>query len=278
MGAVQPLTTELRNDFPSAWTPDSRAVIFHSDRLGKFDIFRQALDQATAEPLVLGTADEMWAVVTPDGASLLYWIVPRDSKAPMRLARAPLAGGVGEVVLTAPQGSSVRCGVSSSFGTGCLLAEGKGNRWTLYELDPVRGRGAERLSLELSRETLMQWSLSADGVHVAVAQFHTEENRIWLGNLRTRQIRPLSLAPYAGFFQISWASPGDALYLHAWTPRTESLLLRADLRGNVQVLQTVFGVLTNVKDYGPMIPSPDGRHLALTLVSRPRNVWLIENF
>ena len=46
------LTLDDRNDFPSAWTPDSQAVLFFSDRNGKWDILKQALDKRTAEVIV----------------------------------------------------------------------------------------------------------------------------------------------------------------------------------------------------------------------------------
>jgi Tol biopolymer transport system component len=62
------LTLDDRNDFPTAWTSDSKAVFFHSDRNGNFDIFKQGLDQRTAEPIVVGPEDEMGPeAVSPDG-------------------------------------------------------------------------------------------------------------------------------------------------------------------------------------------------------------------
>jgi Tol biopolymer transport system component len=47
------LTLNERNDMPTAWTPDSKAVLFHSDRSGTWQIYRQALDQDSAEPFVV---------------------------------------------------------------------------------------------------------------------------------------------------------------------------------------------------------------------------------
>jgi WD40 repeat protein len=37
------------NDVPFAWTPDSQAVVFISDRNGNVNIFRQAIHGAMAE-------------------------------------------------------------------------------------------------------------------------------------------------------------------------------------------------------------------------------------
>ena len=47
------LTLDERNDRPSAWTPDSKAVLFISDRSGHYHIYKQAPDQDSAEPFVV---------------------------------------------------------------------------------------------------------------------------------------------------------------------------------------------------------------------------------
>ena len=43
------LTLDERNDWPDAWTSDSRAVLFWSDRNGSNQVFKQNIDQETAE-------------------------------------------------------------------------------------------------------------------------------------------------------------------------------------------------------------------------------------
>ena len=48
------LTLDERNDWPNAWTSDSRAVLFWSDRNGSNQVFKQNIDQQTAETVVAG--------------------------------------------------------------------------------------------------------------------------------------------------------------------------------------------------------------------------------
>ena len=48
------LTLDEHNDWPNAWTSDSRAVIFWSDRNGSNQVFKQNIDQQTAETVVAG--------------------------------------------------------------------------------------------------------------------------------------------------------------------------------------------------------------------------------
>ena len=52
------LTLDERKDYPSAWTRDSKAVLFTSQSNGQSDIFKQALDQETAEPVVAGPGNQ----------------------------------------------------------------------------------------------------------------------------------------------------------------------------------------------------------------------------
>jgi Tol biopolymer transport system component len=66
------LTLDERDDLPGAWTPDSKAVLFWSNRNGTFDIFRQSIDQDSAKPVVTGPGDKSWPVVSPDGLWILY--------------------------------------------------------------------------------------------------------------------------------------------------------------------------------------------------------------
>src|SRR5439155_3360767 len=72
------LTLDERNDVPTAWTPDSKAILFHSDRSGNLDIYKQGLDQDSAEPLVATPQMETIPRLTADGA----WIVYKTSARP----------------------------------------------------------------------------------------------------------------------------------------------------------------------------------------------------
>ena len=63
--APRRLTLDLGDDYPTAWTRDSKSVILTSDRAGAAKIFRQGVDQQEAEPHrgLAGDADS-----SPDGA------------------------------------------------------------------------------------------------------------------------------------------------------------------------------------------------------------------
>jgi len=86
------------------WTADSKTVLFEAYRDGRWQIFKQSLDENTAEPIVTqahekGTGNVTGATLTPDGAWLLYTASNSDDNSSQRqLNRVPLGGGSPEVV------------------------------------------------------------------------------------------------------------------------------------------------------------------------------------
>jgi Tol biopolymer transport system component len=70
------LTLDERRDLPFSWTPDSKAVLFTSDRDGTFHIFKQEIDQTVPELLVGGNERAMGPRLAPDNATVLYVIWP----------------------------------------------------------------------------------------------------------------------------------------------------------------------------------------------------------
>src|SRR5439155_5380368 len=72
------LTLDERDDEPAAWTPDSKAVIFSSNRSGNYDIFKQTLDKDTAEPVVATPQVESVPRLSCDGSWIVYGIEKAD--------------------------------------------------------------------------------------------------------------------------------------------------------------------------------------------------------
>jgi len=73
------LTLDDRMDLPFDWTPDGRAVIFISDRIGTFGIYKQATNQTVPELLVGGNKKEVVQPrLSPDGSQILYVVYPNS--------------------------------------------------------------------------------------------------------------------------------------------------------------------------------------------------------
>jgi Tol biopolymer transport system component len=139
---------------PTAWTADSRAVVFDSHRNGKWGIFKQSLDQSTAELIVSGTETEddyKCPRVSSDGAWVIYQDPPTQGASAKpastattgwltQLMRAPITGGAPQPITTASLIGCVRCAKSPS-GL-CAIGEPSpdGKQLIFTALDPVKGR------------------------------------------------------------------------------------------------------------------------------------------
>ena len=81
LGAPQRLSQDERRNIPFSWTPDSKSVIFTSDRDGAFHIFKQSIDQLAPDLLVGGDQNVQGARLNPDGSEILYLLNPSPTDA-----------------------------------------------------------------------------------------------------------------------------------------------------------------------------------------------------
>ena len=167
------LTLDQTSSYPHAWTPDSRSVIFESDRNGRLEVFGQNLTRKEADLLVTTPGDVYMPVVTPDGQWLLMMYRNRlnagqpDNPLLHRLLRAPISGGPAvEVPLGEPL-DEFRCSLPGQ-GTGCVLRTTETDGQRYFELDPVKGKGRELGGTRFKVSGLGGWSLSPDGRQLVI--------------------------------------------------------------------------------------------------------------
>ena len=259
------LTLSDSNNFPDAWTPDSRAILFESDRTGKIQIFRQQLEQDTAEPLIPGADDEQGAMFSPDGAWVLYGATSNEGKSPplsLRLMRWPTSGGSPEQVLEAPLKAAPNIDCPAHLGASCLWSRVEENYLVFYSLDPLKGLGKE---VARTKEPVSPngWSVSPEGARIAIV---TRDGPRIL-DLRNRAERNLLIPE--GILGLCWAADGNALYgsdyYSIWRIGLDGKTRHLLDRGRSQALSFVY-------------PSPDGRYLTFGQRSFEDSVWLLENF
>jgi Tol biopolymer transport system component len=141
--------------------------------------------------------------------------------------------------------------------------------------DPVNGRGKELTRIHLRQPiTYYGWDLSRDGLRLAFIQEDERENRIQIIPVAGGEPREVDVKGGNHIYGAIWAADGKGLVLGAY-PTAGTTLLYVDLEGRAVILwqqRLAFG--------WPLwaVPSPDGRHLALTRYSTEGNVWLLENF
>jgi Tol biopolymer transport system component len=249
--------------------PDSKALLLISNRNGNRDIFRQGLDERTAQPVLTGPQDEVDPTVTPDGQWILYFSSStweRESSAnPVSLRRAPLSGGLSQVVHSEKGFANAKCARPPS--NLCVVDQRVQGQLIFSAFDPVRGMGRELARIELSAPSSSEyaWALSPDGSQIVGIIEGT--NRLWV--LPLSGGGPKQEVVVKGWSRLTspeWSADGRGWYVPSMSPPS---LLYVDRKGQARVL-------SRVADGGS--PSPDGRYLAFAANTFSSNVWMIENF
>jgi Tol biopolymer transport system component/predicted Ser/Thr protein kinase len=270
------LTLDDSNNYASAWTSDSKAVLFSSDRNGNIDNFKQALDQRMAVPLTSGPGYKGYARVSPDGAWLLYFFFADGWNQPKgpTLMRAPALGGAGQPVLTARRGSNFFCARSPA--RLCVLGEWEDKQLVFYSLDPIEGKGRELARIAVNHVNGDQWGVSPDGSRIAVlvpGGPGEQQGHIRVLSLDGDAPRDVALQGGPGLHAMSWAADGKGWFVCGQS-RSIGTLLYMDLEGRAYPLRQLPGF-----DYFFCgFPSPDGRHLVFPEWTATQNVWMIEGF
>jgi Tol biopolymer transport system component/DNA-binding winged helix-turn-helix (wHTH) protein len=269
------LTLDERQDYPFAWTPDSKSVIFTSDRNGTFSIYRQSIDKFEPELFLNGKEQLFSSRLTPDGSSLLYLAspLPGGPSAKSRLMRVPLSGGPPQTVFESPSIGNFQCARLPA--TVCILSTIETDKLSFFYFDPMKGIGNKINSDALAAFYYKSnWSLSPDGRTFALARLDgsQSEPQFQLVSLADSSVRTIPVRDCHRINFIDWAADGKSLWIGG-SQLGKSVLLNVDLHGNSKLMLS-----ENNMNLGWAIPSPDGRRLALWKDSGSLNVWLLENF
>jgi Tol biopolymer transport system component len=262
------LTLDESASLAWSWTPDSKAVLFFSDRNGTLEMFKQATDQPLAESLMVSAEQLSASRVTPDGAEILYISTPKSASAetPSSIFAIPIDGGTPRLVLKDVRIWNLQCARLPS--TLCLYSVNKGNTDETYRFDVKSGKSIDPPQID----SPIDWSLSPDGSQLAVIVRRPNQGTIQLRSTSTGKTRDLVVKGWSGLMGGDWSADGRSLFTTSHSHEGDSTLLNVTLDGRASVLvhsrNSVFAA----------VPSPDGRSLAITEASRTQNVWQIENF
>ena len=258
----------------SAWTADSKAVLFISNRTGDVVLFKQSLSEDTAEPLfTLRKHEGLGSVcLSPEGSWILYMINQEDADPalPDKLMRVPATGGSPQLVLTAHIVERPRCARSPS--TLCAIAERSADRKQLVftAFDPVKGRGRELAKSDTDATTDYHWDLSPDGTRIALLKHRA--GRVQILSLIGHAPQEITAKEWNTLSSVVWTADGKGLFVSSYTQRGADMI-HMDLQGNARLLWEHPG---GIEVYG--VPSPDGRYLAMRGWNVESNVWMMENF
>ena len=302
LSAPQLLTSDEWYDFPTAWTADSKSVLFFSDRDGVFHIFKQAIDQPQPQLLVGGSEAVALPRLNPDGSIVLYVnskndpLRIREPQGPhtdtpvgiQQIMRVPVHGGPPQFVLEGRGINNLQCARSPA--SLCVYSELSPGEEHFYTFDPLKGKGNEipGASIHFYSQSDFNWSLSPDGKLLAFSKKLGVQGQpvIRLFSLEDAHERRISLPGWAGIATLDWSADGRSLWTTAFTTSetTSGLwttgfsttgawtLLKVDLSGKVTPM-----LRESKMNLGWAIPSPDGTKLAIWKASGTSNVWLAES-
>jgi serine/threonine protein kinase/Tol biopolymer transport system component len=274
------------NDYPTGWSVDSKSILFSSDRLGVPQIFTQPLGENSNEPnspaaLFRSPDTQRHALMTPDGAWILYWAFPPANGANLavkRLMRLP-ASATGattepQEVLESPLDEPVDFLCPRGTSGFCVLRRWDGNQLFFYTLDPARGQGQQlgHLRLTLPQDDL-DWDVSRDVTRVALSSPTMFPGQIRLLDLRTSNDSSLPLPKDWRVAELNWSASGDSLLLNG---ESSDVYFegRVDLNGQSHILIQ----RPKTQYLGPLIPAPDDRHVTFYQHFFEANAFLIQNF
>jgi len=263
------LTLDENENIPGSWTPDSKAVLFSSDRNGTREIFKQAIDQPLAETLVTSEDHVSQPRVTPDGSEILYISTPKSAspETPSSIFAIPIGGGTPRLVLNDVGIWNVQCARLPS--TICLYSTARGNTWKTFLFDVRNGKSTAPPQVDPD----CNWGLSPDGSQRAIIVFGANDGKIHFRSTSTGKTRDLLVKGWSGLMGLDWSADGRSLLVSWHDFEPDSALLNVTLDGRASVLLN-----SSNPEIWAAIPSPNGRLLAIAEAGGPKNVWQIENF
>jgi DNA-binding winged helix-turn-helix (wHTH) protein/Tol biopolymer transport system component len=264
------LTLDSNGNQATAWLSDSRTVLFVSNRNGTWTLYKQAIDETTADVLVEGHSLYL-PRLSADGLQVIYGsqMDAANPSAPISLMRLPVAGGPPQLVLQGVGLGNYQCARLPS--TLCIIHKPQKNDCIFFSFDPQHGIGRELLRTHAGCH---DWSLSPNGR--TLADFLDGLHRIRFFSLDdggAREDKTVTLKDWLFGFG-DWTADGEGLLVPSFTPVGTPVILEVSRAGKAFVV--LEGAASTTFDF--MIQAPDGRHGILgAVVPGDNNVWMIDN-
>jgi DNA-binding winged helix-turn-helix (wHTH) protein/Tol biopolymer transport system component len=263
------LTLDANGNVAEAWTSDSKAVLFVSNRNGTWGLFKQNIDETTAEVLVEGHSIFL-PRLSADGSHVLYLATsrPDDSSFHASLMSKSLAGGPPHLVLQ-EKGIIKNYQCARAPSQLCIFSKLVGANHIFVSFDLEHGAGRELTRITHFTDT--NWTLSPDGRKLAI---FLNRHQIRFLSLDTGVARDVSIDNWP-LSNGDWSADGNSVFMPSVTSKHTQVILRVDEAGKAEVV--LEGDANTM--FWWMLQSPDGRYGMLEAkVPGDNNAWMVKNF
>jgi hypothetical protein len=194
----------------------------------------------------------------------------QSSNSPEDIMRVPLAGGPSEKVFPVKRLRWWGCARAPS--NLCATAESTEDRRQaiITAFDPLTGKASELTRLEIEPNDDWTLALSPDGKRFAMIR--APGSPLEILSLKGEVLQKIRIPDWRPAGPIEWSADGNGVFVPSLIAGGVSLLY-VNLRGEVHLVR-----VNRSGNYSPVLPSPDGRHIAIVATAENGNMWLMENF
>jgi DNA-binding winged helix-turn-helix (wHTH) protein/Tol biopolymer transport system component len=262
------LVLDENGNYATAWTADSAAVLFVSNRDGVWRLFKQGIDETTPETVVEAPSITL-PRLSPDGSEVLY-LTPSRQNATLGLVSMmgkPLAGGPPHLVVQ--DKGIINYGCARAPSQRCVFSkvDGQDLIFISYEVKD----GAPSREIVKMKNDIWNWVISPDGSKLAMV---CDSHRIRFLSLENGSGRDVTVQDWP-LYAVDWSADSQTLFMPSMTAEGTPVILEVDQAGHAHV--ALHGPANT--GFSSMIQSPDGQYgLLLEWTQAANNVWMVENF
>jgi DNA-binding winged helix-turn-helix (wHTH) protein/Tol biopolymer transport system component len=261
MDTVQRLTSDDANAYPHSWTHDGRTVLYETDLVGHYQIYRQQLDHLDSAAILPSSSGQVAPRITYDNQWVLYLADGRH------LLRTHPANGTPEQIPLTHSSTDLRCASSAKT---CLLKFQTANNESVFSLlDPVKGEGAVVFHVPAGWGVIRDWDISPDGRKLVCLSFLADSAaQLHTVVLESGSVAEVPAPKELALRSVSWVPIHDGWIMGASVARSGSLVY-LDEKGRAVPLHQTWA-----PSYG--VPSPDGKRVAFTDLDVQGNIWMLK--